>query len=535
MPGILLEAEHIRVNFGDRRVLDIDRVAIRDGDRIGLIGENGAGKSTLLSILSGECQPDAGTVSRRCPVALIRQTGDADGGIDRRTKSRFHTPEAREGLSGGELTRRRIAAALSAGAVLLMADEPTVDLDAQGIALLKEQLAAHDGALLLVSHDRDLLNALCGRIWQLEDGRITDFPGGYDAWQAERGRQRERQQFEYDQYRSETARLKAAAQKQAEWAASVRKAPSRMGNSEARLHKREYTGAVIGLSRAKKKLEGRVARMEKKERPRDLPDIRMALGSSRPIAAKVALSVQCKRLEVGGRTLLTDTSLSLPTGTRTALMGPNGCGKTTLLRAILGAPAPGARFEGTVRLNPGAKVGVFDQDHARSLDFDRTVLSNAMDLSSLAESTARTVLARLNLRGDQVFKPVSLLSGGERAKTALARLLLGDFNLLILDEPTNHLDVFTLEALEALLAGYGGTLLFVSHDRTFVERVATRLVMFDGTRLTTHEEGLARLEARRGTDRAREERQLEISAVEMRMAALSARISSPRKGDKPQL
>jgi ATPase subunit of ABC transporter with duplicated ATPase domains len=376
----------------------------------------------------------------------------------------------------------------------------------------------------------------------LEGGRLTDFPGGYADWEAEQARRRERQQFEYDQYRAEQARLRAAVQKKAEWAASVRKAPKRMGNSEARLHTREYTNAVLQQSHAKKVLEGRMARLERKERPRDLPDIRMALGVAHPIAAKTALTARCHQLAVGGRTLLAGADFTLPTGSRTALLGENGCGKTTLLRALAGNPSPDARFTGNVRLNPEARVGVFDQDHAKGLRFEDTALENALAGAAHSQTTARTVLARLNLRGDSVFKPVRVLSGGERAKVALAKLLLSESNLLILDEPTNHLDLFTMQALEALLAGYGGTLLFVSHDRAFVRAVATRVLTIERCRLSTFEGTLDEMEADAGRDRAAEAVGLQISALEMRLAALADRMAArrsksfkaPKKGDDPR-
>ncbi len=534
MQRTLIEAVGLVVRHGGQTVLDIDRLIIRDDDHIGLIGENGAGKSTLLGVLSGAIRPDSGAVRRLCPVAVIRQQGRTDAPIAGQARSEFRAREDRAGLSGGELTRRRIAAALSQDAPLMMADEPTTDLDAEGVARLRDRLADRRGALLLVSHDRSLLNALCDRIWHLEDGKITEFPGNYDDYQRELQRRREYMQFEYDQYRAEASRLRAAVQKQAEWASAVRKAPKRMGNSEARLHTRAYTDSVLGLSHAKQKLQGRLERLEVKQRPRDLPDIRMALGAGRPVQAKIALSLRCKRLTAGGTTLLREARLELPTGARTALMGINGCGKTTLLRSIAGQADPAVAFDGIIRLNPGARLGVFDQDHARLLDMNKTALQNAMADSDLPESVARTVLARLNLPGDQVFKPVSVLSGGERAKVALARLMLGDFNLLLLDEPTNHLDVFTLQALQALLAGYAGTLLFVSHDKAFVEAVATRLIFCEDARLRAFEGTLAQYEAEWTRDRGAEARRLEITALEMRMAALAARMAAPKKGDKPE-
>ena len=273
-------------------------------------------------------------------------------------------------------------------------------------------------------------------------------------------------------------------------------------------------------------------RLEVKERPRDLPEIRMGLGMSRPIAARTAMTARIRSLRAGGAELLRDTALELPTGSRTALLGPNGCGKTTLLRALRGIG--GDNLDGEVRFNPGARTGWFDQDHARTLDPGQTILANVLADTTLPESDCRTVLARLGLRGDQVFKPISVLSGGERAKCALAKLMLSDLNLLVLDEPTNHLDLFTMQVLEALLADYGGTLLLVSHDRAFVEAVATRVVRFDKGRLLPFEGTPAQQAAAQARDRAGEERALEISALEMRMAALAARMARPAKGDRPQ-
>ncbi|MDO4865286.1 MAG: ATP-binding cassette domain-containing protein [Clostridia bacterium] len=534
MQKLLLEANHITKTYGEQTVLDIDRLRIYDGERVGLIGENGAGKSTLLALLAGELAPDAGDVRRYCPASLIRQSGETRLDANAHMAAEFRAPEAREGLSGGEQTRRRIAGALSEDAPLLLADEPTTDLDAAGIERLRQRLAAHDGALVLVSHDRSLLNALCNRILHLEDGHLADFPGSYADYQAELARRRSRQQFEYDQYRAERSRLKAMAQQKAEWAASVRKAPKRMGNSEARLHTHEYTNAVLHQSAAKRIVQNRMDRLEVKERPRDLPDIRMTLGVAHPIAAKVALTLRCRQLRAGDRTLLGNAALELPTGSRTALMGENGCGKTTLLRALRGEPSPGTRLVGDVRLNPAARPAWFDQDHARTLRFDATALENALSDSALPESAARTVLARLNLRGDSVFKPVRVLSGGERAKVALARLLLSDANLLLLDEPTNHLDVFTMEALEQLLCGYGGTVLFVSHDRAFVSAAATRIVTLSDRRLQTFEGTLAQQEAEAARDRRAEDAKLAATALEMRMAALAGRMAAPRKGDRPE-
>ncbi len=543
MPKILLEAGSVELSFGPRTILEIKELKIYDGDRIGLIGENGAGKTTLLRVLSGEREPDAGTVRRFSEIAFIRQMGDADGESDARLRSEFDAQEHREGLSGGEQTRRRIAAALSRRAHLLFADEPTTDLDAEGAAQLRRELAAYDGAMVLVSHDRSLLDALCTKIWHLEDGEITEFPGNYTDYRAELERRRAFQQFEYEQYRGEQARLRASIQGNRERAGQMKKAPTRMGNSEARLHKMETRQISEQLHKARRQLESRLSHMEVKERPREDAAVRMELGASRPVAAKVALEVRGLRLRAGEKSLLAGAALTLPTGTRTALVGPNGCGKTTLMRALAGRAAGDGRLlvgeaEGSsdraIRFNPAVRVGWFDQSHQSTLDPGRSALENVMRQSAHAESDVRTVLARLNLRGDDVFKPVGVLSGGERGRVALAKLLLSEANLLLLDEPTNHLDVFALEALQEMLSGYRGTLLFVSHDAAFSEAVATRFARFEGEKLVSFEETQARQAEREQRDRAAEQARLEISVLQMRMADLAARMSAPRRGDSPE-
>ena len=532
----ILEAKDIRLSFGDRQVLSVDRLAVFDDERVGLIGENGMGKTTLLRVLAGELIPDEGTVRRAQPTAMIRQMGETSGEAadDAEIAALFQSQESRAGLSGGEMTRNRIAGALSSRPGLLLADEPTTDLDQEGLRILRRKLSEFSGAIILVSHDRALLRALCTRIWYLEDGSVTDFPGGYDDFMAERLRQRERAAFEYDQYRAEQKRLKESAQRMAERASQVKRAPSRMGNSEARLHTREWTDSVLQLSHAKRTIQNRMEKLEVKEKPRALPEIKMRLGVSHPVEAKDVLTVRCGTLTAGGKTLLEDTGFTLPTGSRTALVGPNGCGKTTLLNVLAGNAGEAVRFDGSVRFNPAARPGWFDQHHENTLDPEKTVLENIMRDSVHPEHFARTVMACLGIAGDNVFKPVKLLSGGERAKTALGRLLLMDCNMLLLDEPTNHLDLFTMEELEKLLSGYGGTLLFVSHDEEFIRKTATRIIRFEDGKLEAFEGGWAEMNRPKKKDRGAEDRAIAVSRLEMQMAVLSARMSSPRKGDHPE-
>ena len=531
MSRLILEARNIRKGYGERELFFIDSMTVYDGERIGITGQNGAGKSTLIRILAGEDEPDEGTVRRFGETALIRQQGIPEEGGNGIYRSLFRAQDNRNGLSGGEQTRSRIAAAFSAHPRLLLADEPSTDLDEEGLQTLRQQLESFRGTMILISHDRTLLRQFCTRIWWLDGGKVTDFPGGYDAFTEERQRRREREQFEYDQYKTEQKRLKESAQRMAERASAVKKAPSRMGNSEARLHKRESTDAILQISHAKRTLQNRMEKMEKKEKPAPLPEIRMKLGVNSPVGAKTVLEVRCGRMTAGGRVLLENTGFVLPAGSRTALTGENGCGKTTLLTAMAGVSSGEVSFSGSIRFNPQVKTGWFDQHHERTLREDRSVLENIMEDSPHPQTLARTVLSCLGFAREDAFKPVAVLSGGEKAKTAMAKLLLQDLNLLVLDEPTNHLDLFTLEALEELLTGYGGTVLFVSHDEVFTQKVSTRRIRFENRKLVTEEDGAAKKE---DIPAETADRGLQIMTLEMRLADLSARMSRPRKGDRPE-
>ncbi len=531
MAELLLKAVNIDLSFGIRKILDIKSLELYDGDRIGLVGENGAGKTTLLNVLFQKIAPDEGEVKLYSSVMMIDQMGLGDESADGFTASEFSVKEKSDFLSGGERTRRRIAGALSGKAQILFADEPTVDLDEEGVIALEKKLRHHDGALILISHDRKLLDNVCTGIWELEDGRITAFSGNYSKYRETRRKRLEREKTEYEAQRAEEKRIKKLIQQEYEHAQQKQHLPSRMGNSEARLHKREVTNVQAAIHRVRKSYESRLDRMDEKKRPREDIAIKMALGDAGGITSKVCVRARGVNAKFGANTLFEYASFVIPVGTRTALLGGNGAGKTTLIRKIINADAG-------ITISPGVKIGYFGQMHTEVLDENLTALQNARAESDKDEATARTVLARLNLPGDNVFKKVSVLSGGERAKVAIARLLLSNANFLILDEPTNHLDIFSLEALESLLTDYSGTLLFVSHDREFIKKVATRLIRIENKRITTFEgtvEDFERAILQKEQGRAEEERKMYITSLEMRLAAIAARMAKPQKGDKPEV
>ncbi len=517
---LLLKASHILMTYGDRTVLDIPSLEIHEGDRIGLVGVNGAGKSTLLNILAGRAQPDSGIVDAKCGIAFIRQSGKADASMDEYHAKVMQTVDSPR-PSGGEKTRTAIAAAFSQNAPVLLADEPTTNLDIEGIDTFQKLLTESGSSFLLVSHDRMLLDAVCNTIWELESGQIRVFPGNYTAWMAQKERERDYAAFEYEQYRQEKRRLETAASMVRQEAQGMRKPPGRMSSSEWLLHKNKASAKQKQVQNRAKALDSRIAHLETKDRPKDIPKIKMELGACTPVTSRTAVRIEGLTVAYGDRSVLDHASLVLPTGKRTVMLGKNGAGKTTLIQAI-------ASGNGAVTIANGVKSGFFDQNH-EVLEMERPALENARSLSSLPEHDVRTILARLMITRDDVHKKAGVLSPGERAKVMFARLLAADINLLVMDEPTNHIDLFTVEALEGLLLEWKGTLLVATHDRRLAQHTAQRLIFVENRAVTTFE----------GTweeYREAQERRLQPSnpadetLLRMRLAALDARIAEKRKG-----
>jgi len=519
--AVLLYAKNVRVAFGERTILDIDELTIRDNARIGLIGANGAGKSTLLSVLSGERAPDSGLVQRFCACAVVQQFGNAPnlnayGAASGRLRA---GKNVHEGISGGEMERIRLARALEAHTPLLFADEPTSHLDFEGRKQAEALLRSHTGALVLVSHDRALLDALCTEIWSLQDGKIRVFPGNYTAFRAQEKRERDFVQQEYRVYTQEKARLTALLSTVREDARHVRKAPKRMGNSEARLQKASVRdNAQEKLQNRAVAVKSRIRLLEEKQRPAPEQRVTMELFVRGGITSAQAIRLHRVTLRMGEKTLLKNAACTVPTGRRTAIVGENGCGKTTLLRYILSGGYG-------VKIAPGAKIGYFSQDTLQTLRENETLLANVQRESVLPAHMTRIILSRMGFSERDLHKEAHILSGGERVRAVLCMLLASDCNVLLLDEPGNHLDLCAREALEEMLSLYQGTLLFVSHDRTLINRVAQRLILFENGRLTEFPGNLTDYESSRTKE---SEAQLEREKLRMRMAELAGRLATAR-------
>ncbi len=468
----------IDFSYGPRRLFRFGKLTLNDGERVGLIGINGSGKSTLLDIIAGISEPSAGSVEAYMPISYFRQGRTGLQSPTPESLSAFSAEPGLENPSGGELTRLKLASAFAPAGGIILLDEPTTNLDLDGIMTLREAISDWDGPVIMVTHDAALMAETCGRIWKVKDCGIVDFPGGYEEWSEFEKQMEESAGRRYEEYLRKRRHLLRAMSESMASSKSLRKAPSRMGNSEARLHKRQAAESSEKLAMRANAIKTRLEKLERVERPRPDKELAMAFSRPRKDLPRFLAALRDLHLSAGMKPLLQGASLDLPSGMKTCLMGPNGCGKSTLV-GKLADPASGY-------LPRGIKVGLLRQDLS-SLDDSGTAVENCTRDTGATEQAARTVLARLRIRRDMALVAVGAMSGGERMKVALARIMLSDCDVMLLDEPSNHMDIESVEALSEVLSAWPGTLLMASHDRALIDAVADRLIIFEGMSLRSYE------------------------------------------------
>jgi ATP-binding cassette subfamily F protein uup len=479
----LIALDHLSIAFGHLPLLDDVSMQIDARERVAIIGRNGTGKSTLLQIISGDVAPDSGTIWRQpalksarlvqdVPLTAARPVFDivAEGlhglaGHDAEEWRREHKVDLIlsrleldgeaivDTLSGGWRRRVLLARTLVAEPDVLLLDEPTNHLDIEAITWLEEFLAAYQGAVVFVTHDRAFLQRLATRIVEIDRGRLTSWPGDYAT---------------FVRRKEESLANEATAQE---------KFDKRLAQEEAWLRQ--------GIKARRTRNEGRVRalmamRTERAARRDVMTTARLRLDQG-DSSGRMVFEAESVRKTYGDRVVVGDFSTRIMRGDRVGLIGPNGAGKTTLLRLLLGEIAPDS---GTVRHGTNLQIAYYDQQREQ-LDPDRTVFETVGDGRDTVTVNGQSRHVNGYLRdflfpAERAWSPVKSLSGGERNRLLLARLFTRPANVLVLDEPTNDLDLETLELLEAQLVEWTGTLLLVSHDRVFLDNVVTSTIVFEG-------------------------------------------------------
>ena len=528
---MLLNVEHLYKYFNGQALLKDINFTVEDREAVGLIGINGCGKSTLLNIITGSEGYDktpeglgSVNIAGKASIGFLRQNSGlnseltigeemknafaplletldkmkvlekkmADGGdidsISHEYAELSSYFEARDGyridvkikqvlngmgfgstptdrvistLSGGEKTRLALAKLLLEEPNLLILDEPTNHLDFETLMWLEDYLKGYKGAIIIVSHDRYFLNKVCTRICEIEQGRLTSYRGDYSSYLVQKKMNSERQLKEYEAQQKEIAKLEDYVAKNL-----VRASTSKMAKSRQHMLDRiERIDKPLMYSKPPKiKLEY---------------DIEPTKDIVRVVDCPLVVGEGADKKE-----LIKSLTMNVRRGEHVAIIGANGIGKTSILKLIQGIiPHEG----GNISWGGNVKISYFEQEHA-ILDPHKTVLEEIMDrYPRLSEQQARSVLGAVLLSGENVFKPISVLSGGERAKLCFAIMALNRGNVLVLDEPTNHLDLSTKEVLEDALAEFGGTIILVSHDRYLLNKVASRIIEIKHDEVNSYE------------------------------------------------
>ncbi len=484
--AVLLDIKNASKRYGDQVLLDGASATITDDGKIGFIGRNGAGKSTLLRIILGEEELDSGEIVRhpRLKLGYLRQhdpflpgetaldflmrdsgqpdwkCGEVAGQFELKTQ---HLAGPVQELSGGWQTRVKLAALLLHEPTLLLLDEPTNFLDLRTQILLEHFLRGYREAALIVSHDRAFLGATCDQTLDLSQGELTVFPGKVEAF------------LEY----------------QREQALHVER------TNAAVLAKRRQLEDFIARNKARASTASRAKSKSKQLEKLELEEVETAAPTAAircpAVSPRQGPAVRCRDLAIGypatgetaARTIAAGIDLEIVHGSRAAIVGDNGQGKTTFLRTLVGSLAP---LAGQVKWGYGCELGVYAQHVYTSLPPTDTVLGH-LERAARTGTKQQQILdlaGAMLFRGKAVEKRIGVLSGGERARLCMAGLLLGPFNVLVLDEPGNHLDVETVDALAQALVAYEGTVIFTSHDRSFMRTVATTVIEVKDRRVVNY-------------------------------------------------
>ncbi|MBX8945300.1 MULTISPECIES: Msr family ABC-F type ribosomal protection protein [Lysinibacillus] len=470
MEKVCFELENVVVTYLDKELLNIEKLAVHQFDRIGIVGKNGAGKSTLMKLLAGKQQPVSGKLKRHVHFGYFEQM-EAPTLIeaDPQLLGKLAVPKYSEGLSGGEQTRLKLAQLFTSYEEALLIDEPTTHLDQLGISFLLDELRYYYGALVLISHDRAVLDELVTTIWEVDGGKVTIYSGNYSDYVMQKQLEQDQQNQAHDQYLKEKNRLEKAVDekmKKAEKIAQAGNLSKREANAKPnRMFMTKSKGtSQKAVQRAAKAIEHRIGKLQKVEAVQEERKIVFRQSKALALHNKYPIMADRFTLYAQDKVLLHEVSFQIPLSKKIALTGNNGSGKSTLLKHIAN------NGEG-ITISPKAKIGYFHQMGYQFAD-EETVLQFLKNRSEYDESLLRSVLHSMQFAGTDLQKKITTLSGGEAIRLQLCQLFLGNYNILLLDEPTNFLDIQALEALEQFIAAYEGTIIFVTHDKNFIDNVA---------------------------------------------------------------
>ncbi len=482
----MLTVSQVSKSFSGRTLFQDAALQVNRGERIGLVGPNGAGKSTLFSLILGEDEPDGGNVStdRGISIGFLPQESQPLGDetvleiatshasdddrweIEPKAKRILAGLAFREvdyakparTLSGGWVMRAHLARLLVQEPDLLLLDEPTNHLDLESLQWFQQHLCGYRGAILVISHDREFLNRLVTSVVEISRGRLVRYVGNYDDFVVEK------------------------AAREAQHAAAYENQQREIGHLQDFVNR--FRAKASKATQAQSKLK-QIERMEKIEAPAAAEKTVAKFRFPQPPRSGVrAITLKDVDFAYGDLTIYRGMNFEAERGQRTVLVGPNGSGKSTLLKLLGGVLTPQL---GERDLGHNVKVGYFAQYRIEQLHPKHTALQSVLDSPNpVGEQTARTVLGSFLFRGDDVFKPVSVLSGGEKSRLALVKLLLDPPNLLLMDEPTTHLDIGSIDALIGALQQYEGTLIFISHDVHFIRSIAQTVLHISAGKLTPY-------------------------------------------------
>jgi len=470
MEQVCFELENVEVTYLDKEVLKIDRLAVHQNDRIGIVGKNGAGKSTLLKLLAGMVQPFIGKVNCHVEYGYFEQVeAPSSAEADPALLGKLAVPQNSDQLSGGEQTRLKLAQMFTHYYEALLMDEPTTHLDQDGISFLLDQLRYYYGALILISHDRAVLDELVTTIWEVHEGKVRVYSGNYSEYMEQKQLEREHQSQAHEQFIKEKKRLEKAAQEKMKKAEKIAQAGSMSKKESKAKANRMFESKSKGTSqkalhRTAKAIEQRIEKLQEVEAVHEERKIVFRQSKALELHNKFPIMADRLTLQVKDKVLLDEVSFQLPLGKKIAITGANGSGKSTLLHHI-------ARGGADLTISPKAIMGYFRQ-MSYQFSSDETVLQFVKNRSEYDEGFLRSVLHSMQFTGTDILKSVKSLSGGEAIRLQLCQLFLGEYNILLLDEPTNFLDIHAIEALERFISAYEGTIIFVSHDKKFIKNVA---------------------------------------------------------------